>query len=110
MTVVFDKKKQAAGSFKSAEDWINQSFDLFQKGAISDAAQLALKALKVQPQHFDALHLMGVIAQQQKNPIEAIQWFKKAISVHAQHAAVFLNMGNAYHELGQHSEALTHFE
>ena len=110
MNAVFEKKRQAARTDESVQAWINHAFDLFHKGSVADAAKFGLKALKVQPRHFDVLHLMGVIAQQQHDPIQAIRWFKKALAVNSNHAAAYLNLGNAHHEIKQYPEALAQFD
>ncbi len=42
------------------------------------AKQVYQQVLSLSPQHFDALHLMGILAYQASNHGEAIEWFHTA--------------------------------
>ena len=52
-----------------------------QKGMLAEAREIYVGILKTQPKHFDALHLLGVIAHQTKNNQRAIELIGKAIKV-----------------------------
>jgi Flp pilus assembly protein TadD len=58
-----------------------QGFALHQKGQFAQAQALYEQVLKVQPNHFDAMHLLGVISAQTKNYQCAEQLFTKAIEI-----------------------------
>ena len=55
---------------------MNDSFRLaleqHQQGFLDQAAQLYLKVLSREPEHADALHLLGVVAHQQGRHVQAI--------------------------------------
>lgn len=64
----------------------------------------------VQPAHFDALHLLGVIAAQVGNHADALSWIDKALAVHEASAAAHSNRGHALNDLRQHAAALTSYD
>ena len=45
-----------------------QAVDLHQRGRWDEAKALYQQILTLEPQHFDATHLMGLMACQEKNP------------------------------------------
>jgi protein O-GlcNAc transferase len=50
-----------------------QALELHRQGHIADAEQLYVAILTVRPDHFDALHMLGVIKQAQGQLSEALQ-------------------------------------
>ncbi len=83
---------------------------LHQAGQLDQAQLLYDEVLRVQPAHFDALHLSGVIASQRGNPGVALQYFEKAMVIDGGQAAVFCNMGSAFHALRQFEAALASYD
>lgn len=78
----------AAASFQHA-------VQLHQQGDLAQAQLLYEQVLKAQPKHFQALHLLGVIAFQTGNYYRAVDLIGKAIRLDASHAAFHCNLGNA---------------
>jgi tetratricopeptide (TPR) repeat protein len=62
------------------------------------------------PNHFDALHLLGVIAYQNRDYERAVQLISKAISINPKVASPYYNRGNALKELGRLEEALVSYD
>jgi protein O-GlcNAc transferase len=64
---------------------INDSFRLalekHQQGFLDQAAQLDLKVLSREPEHADALHLLGVVAHQQGRHAQAIGLIRQALAL-----------------------------
>jgi hypothetical protein len=64
---------------------MNDSFRLaqeqHQQGFLDQAAQLYVKVLGHQPDHADALHLLGVVALQSGRPWRAVELIGRAIAV-----------------------------
>ena len=85
----------------------SQAVALHQLGKLADAARIYGKILERQPNHFDALHLLGVIAVQTRQPERGVQLISKAIGLNAKVAAAHSNLGNALRDLRRPEEALT---
>jgi tetratricopeptide (TPR) repeat protein len=83
---------------------------LHQRGQLESARLIYEEILKVQPKHFDALHLSGVIAAQAKNPKRAVELINRAIKSNPNHAASHCNRGTALQELKQFSAALASYD
>ncbi len=88
----------------------NQGLVLHQQGKLTDAERIYVEVLQQQPNHFDALHLLGVIAAQTKQPERGIELIKKAIGLNAKVAAAHNNLGNALRDLKRTEEALASYD
>ena len=62
------------------------------------------------PDHFDALHLLGVIAYQTKNLRQAEELIGKAIKVNPNVAIAYSSRGNALKDLKRLDEALASYD
>ena len=80
------------------------------QGQFAQAQALYEEILKTQPQHFDALHLLGVVAAQAGNPERAIAMFERALAVDGGNATAHFNKGTALQALKQWRAALTSYE
>jgi len=89
---------------------LQQAVDLHQQGRIAQAEALYQEILKVEPGHFDALHLLGVAKLQGGNPEAALELIGRAIRINSRNADALTNLGNALRELGRHAQALTCYE
>jgi tetratricopeptide (TPR) repeat protein len=87
-----------------------QGLELHQQGQLAQANQIYAQVLALQPVHFDALHLSGVIAAQSKNSALAVELIGKAIEINPKNAAAYSNRGNALKELKRMDEALTSYD
>ena len=92
------------------EGKFQQALQLHQQGQLAQAQILYEKILKSQPEHFDALHLSGVIAYQTKNPEKAITLIKKAIEICPNNAAFYNNQGITLQELKQFEDAVASYD
>ncbi|HET9700255.1 MAG TPA: tetratricopeptide repeat protein, partial [Burkholderiales bacterium] len=81
-----------------------------QAGRLEDAKAIYREVLQRDPAHPDALHLLGVISNQQGNPAAAAELIERAIRRHSDAASYHVNLGNAYWELGRADEAVRCFE
>lgn len=83
-----------------------QAFTHHQHGRLAEAARLYQSVLQQTPRHFDALHLLGVIALQSGEPGQGVELISKAIRIEPKSAPAHLNLANAYRALGQSAEAV----
>jgi tetratricopeptide (TPR) repeat protein len=89
---------------------LKQAIAYHQKGQLAQAQELYEEILKKEPKHFDALHLLGVIAAQTRNPQRAVELISKAIEIHPYNAGFYSNRGNAFQELRQFDAALASYD
>ena len=79
-------------------------------GRLADAEAIYRRVLAEQPDHFDCLHMLGVIFLQRKNPAGAIQQIDLALKRVPNDASALNNRGVALQELKQLENALASFE
>lgn len=85
------------------------ALQLHQHGRLQQAAAAYREILAADPKHFDAWHLLGVIAAQSRQFEEALRLFDKAIDLCPGNAAFLCNRGLALHDLGRLDEAIASF-
>jgi len=95
---------------------IKRTSTLLQRGLAHHQAReyeqarlLYKRVLAIDPKHFDALHLLGVIAAQSGEPELAVDLISRAIKVNALHAQAYFNLGNALKVIGRLDDALKSF-
>jgi protein O-GlcNAc transferase len=88
----------------------NRALALHQQGKLADAERIYSEVLRQQPNHFDALHLLGVIAVQTRRTEWGIELITKAIGLNAQVAEAYSNLGIALKELKRLDEALGSYD
>ncbi|AZP11650.1 tetratricopeptide repeat protein [Undibacterium parvum] len=89
---------------------LQQALALHQAGDLRPAAELYRQVLEKQPQHFDALHLLGVIARQNGEAQAAVELIRQALAIDASQAVAHCNLGAALQDLGQPEAALASYE
>jgi len=77
----------------------NKGLELVQQGHITKAQNLFLHVLSINPNHFDSLHLLGLIAAKDNKPELALEWLAKAINANPKDATAHYNYGVALSEL-----------
>jgi tetratricopeptide (TPR) repeat protein len=83
---------------------------LHQQGRLLDAERVYSDVLRRHPNHFDALHRLGVIAAQTGRAERAAELFRKAIKLNGTIPAVYRNLGMALFALKRFKEALVSFD
>ena len=79
-------------------------------GNFSQAQLVYEEILAQQPQHYDALHLLGVLAMQAGDLERAVDFFGKAIAIHPNNFGFYINQGNALKGLVRLDAALASFD
>ena len=93
----------------TAQAQLHQALALHQQGQLEEAQLIYEAILRIQPRHFDALHLLGVIANQSNDPQRGATLIAKAIAIHPHFAIFHFNHGNALMALGQATLAAASF-
>ncbi|MGA3065420.1 MAG: tetratricopeptide repeat protein [Tepidisphaeraceae bacterium] len=81
-----------------------------QAGQFHEAEQLYRQLLTIHPEHFLALHHLGVIALQTGRNDLAIDLIRRAIAVDPAHAEVYGNLGIALNRAGKFDEAIASYQ
>ena len=87
-----------------------QGVALHQQGKLADAERIYWEVLWQQPNYFDALHLLGVIALQTRHAEQGADLIRKAIGLNANIAAAHCNLGKALLDLKHPEGALASFD
>ena len=66
-----------------------------QNGCLEEAARLYQTILSVDPHHADALHLLGVVAHQQRDQARTVELIGRAIAINPGVAAYHANLAEA---------------
>jgi protein O-GlcNAc transferase len=89
---------------------LNQGLAHHQQGKLLEAERLFKEVLQQEPNHFDVLHLLGVIAYQMKNPHQADKLLDQAVKINPNVAAAYYNQGIVLNDLKRLDEALASYD
>jgi predicted O-linked N-acetylglucosamine transferase (SPINDLY family) len=89
---------------QTADSLVQAAFNAHQNGDVENARRLYQEALKLDPRHFNALQLLGVLAIQQSDYATANGWLEQALRVVPDSEPALLNHALVLQEL-KHSEA-----
>jgi tetratricopeptide (TPR) repeat protein len=88
---------------------IERGFAAYQRGDLPGAERLFRAALKAKTDHFDALHVLGIIAARTGRAQEAVDLLRRAIASNPGDAAAHSHLGNVLRALDRPAEALQSF-
>jgi len=77
---------------KTLHDKFNQGLALHRQGKMAEAESIYREILQGQPNHFDALHMLGVIALHTRRIERAVDLIRQAIGLNASVAAAHNNL------------------
>ncbi len=81
-----------------------------QQGQLAQAGQLYSQILHLQPDHFDALHMLGVIRLEQGQYEDALKLVAAALKVNPESARAHSNHGRVLCRVKRYEEALASFD
>jgi protein O-GlcNAc transferase len=87
-----------------------QATEAHRQGRLAEAERLYAAILAVRPDHFDALHLLGVIKLARGQPAEALNLIAAAMRPKAPSPQIWLNHGLVLNALNRPTEAVESFE
>jgi len=88
-----------------AQPFVNQALSQHRAGKLVEAERLYRQALEIDPNHADAIHLLGMIAFQTGDLERAAAAIRKAIAIHPGAASYHSNLGNVLHAQDKLEEA-----
>jgi tetratricopeptide (TPR) repeat protein len=83
---------------------------LHQAGQLAEAEAYYRRVLASQPNHADALNLLGLVAHQMGRHDVAVEMIRQAIQCNGQNAGYFSNLGNVLYGYGKLDEAVTAYQ
>jgi protein O-GlcNAc transferase len=87
---------------------LQRGFDHHRAGDLSAAQALYHQVLAAEPNHVDALHLVGLVAYQTGAYQSAVEWIARAVALRDDRADLQANLGESYRALGKLAEAESH--
>ena len=88
---------------------LSRGLEHHRAGRLTEAAQQYQGILEVEPDHADALHLLGVVAHQLGDHSTAIALIEEAIALEPRSADYHSNLGNALRAAGRLDDALASY-
>ena len=79
-------------------------------GELVEARRALERALAEDPGILDAHQMLGAVAMREERFAEAVDSFRRALALDAEHEASLFGLANAYRRLGRDDEALVGFE
>ena len=95
---------------KKKSDLLQNGLAHQQAGRLQEAKTVYQSILKAQPQHPDALHLLGLIAHKSGEYDVAVDLIEKAIKINPTVSEFYNNCGGAYRALRKNDIAITCYE
>ena len=89
---------------------LQEAIELHQRGQLAHARRLYHEILAVQPQHPKALHLLGVIAAQTGDQLQALELIDKALAIDSGDPVAHFNRGAALQGLRQFDAAAASYD
>src|SRR5882724_6925914 len=87
-------------------DLLTAGLNLHLAGRLPEAEVWYRRVLGAQPDHADALNLLGVVADQTGRHDLAVELIGKAIEQNRENPSYFFNLGNVYNGRGKYEEAV----
>ena len=92
-----------------ADAALETAVKLHQSGQPAAAEKIYMKILAAQPDHPGALHMLGVLRQQQHRHDEALDLIGRAVALMPANHVFHNNYGAVLHALGRHQDAAAEF-
>jgi tetratricopeptide (TPR) repeat protein len=87
-----------------------EAVECHRRGNLLQAERSCLRTLEIEPRHFAALHLLGVIALQRQAFEEAARTIERALAINPHMVAAHRHRGVALAHIGRLDEALASFK
>jgi tetratricopeptide (TPR) repeat protein len=94
----------------SLAEQLRSAVALHNRGQLSQAQAIYKKVLRTNPAHADAMHLLGIIAYQQRQYAKAVELIGRAIGFSPGRRDFYVNRGLAFQELNDLDAAVADFD
>jgi protein O-GlcNAc transferase len=96
--------------FSARSNELNEAVMLHRSGQLAEAETIYRRILKGDPNHPDALHLLGVLASQAGRHDLAVRIIHQAIAISPNNAFYYINLGHVFKNLNQLEDAILCYE
>src|SRR5690349_17888564 len=100
------ERRAGASSNINLKNELSAAIKKQQSGMLREAERDYRKILQLQPNHQDALHLLGICLGQQGKNKEAEELIKKAISINQNNPQFYANIAVIYKNMGRPDEVM----
>jgi tetratricopeptide (TPR) repeat protein len=107
---LYQKYRSPAASEILKVTQLAEALALHRTGRLADAEKIYRQILTAQPNDFDCLHLLGVIAYQHGHHTDAVRQIDLALKRNPDNVFALSNRGNALKELRRFDEALASYD
>lgn len=90
----------------AVQSMLRQAIALRKQNNLDGTEQLLNAALAIDPQNYDAMHMLGVLKFESGDGTRAVELISTAIRINGTQAAAHYNLGNAFRLLKRHTEAV----
>ena len=101
-----DVQQNPQSQDRAVHDALTRGFALYRAGKHEEAQVIYRRVLQMQPDHPDALHLLGVARRQSGKPKEAIELIRRAIAVRPGNPVYVSNLGTAFEAAEDNDNAM----
>ncbi len=92
------------------ESELKKAVNLYEKGQLNSAKEIALHIYNSKPDYFDNLRLLNLICFKKKDFSSALDFINKAIKINPNFAEAYNEQGNALNELKQLQLAIKSYD
>jgi tetratricopeptide (TPR) repeat protein len=90
----------------ASQDTLAEALEYHRAGRLDRAEQLYRRLLAVDPQHADALHLLGVLLDHSNRSEAAVGFLERAVAAPGASAVYHYSLGDAYRRTGRLQDAI----
>jgi len=101
-----DRRPEKDPNQVDVESDLQRAIGFHQTGKLQQAELICQQILQIHPQHFTALHLLGVIAYQVENFEIAVDLIQQAVKVDPNQSSCFFSLGLTLKKQGRLGEAI----
>jgi tetratricopeptide (TPR) repeat protein len=105
-----EKGRDSAFDRSASASEFRQGLAWHQQGRLPEAERHYHAALRSEPDHFEALHMLGVIALQMGRFERGVEIIRQAVSLNENSPIAFNNLAKGLKDLGRFEEAIVYFE
>ena len=89
---------------------LQKGLALHQSDKLDEAKAIYQQILSIEPNHFNALQLLGTLLLKTKDFVQALDLLNKAIKIKPEYPNTYSNKGNVLNELKRYEEALLNYD
>lgn len=105
-----DKSMTSEAPKGQLDSLLAEAIKFHREGQLTKAEWKYEEILDLEPEHPEALHLLGVLANQLGNPKLAIERIRQSLAISPQQSRALNNLGNVHAEIDQHEKAIESYK